>query len=394
MAPRVPSPDDTGTMRKAAPGNGPGVVIAHGLGGRDPRDDHEAATLLSASQRLAALLGYAFAGTDDPDSVRARAGPGAALYLVPPDTIVGLDTAAALGIRSEADLFGGVVPHPFVATKSITHPVVSPQARVPAGWSRQFAQRVGDSVLAGFTVFDRDDALDAAGRLVTLGPVRVKRVRATGGHGQSVIQALPELEAVLHDLGEDELATWGLVLEQSLEDVTTYSVGVARVGPWRIAYYGTQRLVPDNRGEAVYGGSDMVVARGDIASLLAMAPSDEVRQAIDGARAYDDAVDRCYPGFIASRRNYDIVFGHDRAGRRRFGVLEQSWRIGGASGAEIEAMEAFKQDPALSAVRASTVEVFGDPAATVVPDGATVYFRGTDARAGPLTKYSTVANQP
>jgi hypothetical protein len=369
---------------------GRGVVLAHGLGARDPQHDHEAATLLAASQRLASLLGHDFGGSAEPEAVRASAGPGTALYLVPTDTIIGLDVADALGVRGEDDLFGGVVPHPFVATKSITHPVVSPQAQRPPGWSLAFAQRVGDAVLAGFTAFDRDDALDAAGRLVALGPVRIKRVRATGGHGQSVIHSLNELEAALHDLDADEMGTWGVVLEQSLQEVTTYSVGTARVGDMHIAYYGTQRLTPDNRGEQVYGGSDLVVVRGGLPSLLALELSDEVREAIDGARAYDEGVDRCYAGFFASRRNYDIVFGQDRAGRRKSGVLEQSWRIGGASGAEIAAMEAFRHDPALQAVRAATVEVFGDPAATQVPDGATLYFRGTDARAGPLTKYATI----
>jgi len=195
---------------------------------------------------------------------------------------------------------------------------------------------------------------------------------------------------VLQDLQEEELQTWGLVLEQSLEDVTTYSVGTAKVGDLRIAYYGTQRLTPDNRGEAVYGGSDLVVARGQLADLLSVDVPQAVRLAIEGSRAYDQGVARCYPGFIASRRNYDIVFGRDRAGRERYGVLEQSWRIGGASGAEIAAMEAFAQEPSLASVRACTVEVFGDPAATRVPEGATVHFRGTDAHAGPLTKYSTV----
>jgi hypothetical protein len=378
--PRSPTP---------SPQRGRGAVLAHGLAGRDPLVDHEAATLVEVSKRLAALLGYEFAGTAPADLVREAVGPDGALYLVPPETIIGLDTAAALGIQGERDLFGGVVPHPFVATKSITHPVVSPQAKVPDGWSADFGQRVGDSVLAGFAAFDRDDALDAAGRLITLGPVRIKRVRATGGHGQTVIQSLTELADVLADVDDGELATWGLVLEQDLESVTTYSVGITRVGGAEIAYFGTQRLTPDNHGEDVYGGSDLVVVRGGIERLLALELSDDVRDAIDGARAYDEAVDRCFPGFIASRRNYDTVVGRDRAGRARRGVLEQSWRIGGASGAEIAALEAFAQEPTLAVVRASTVEVFGDPDSTQVPPQATVYFRGTDARAGPLTKYAT-----
>jgi hypothetical protein len=69
-------------------------------------------------------------------------------------------------------------------------------------------------------------------------------------------------------------------------------------------------------------------------------------------------------------------------------VLEQSWRVGGASGAEVEALVAFRDDATLRAVRASTREVYG-PQVTA-PPGATVYFAGNDERAGPLTKYTVV----
>jgi hypothetical protein len=94
---------------------------------------------------------------------------------------------------------------------------------------------------------------------------------------------------------------------------------------------------------------------------------------------------------FASRRNYDVVQGLDAAGRRRSGVLEQSWRVGGASGAEIVALEAFRAGPAPRAVRASTVEIYGEGAPP--PPGATVCFRGADERVGHITKYAT-GSQP
>jgi hypothetical protein len=68
-------------------------------------------------------------------------------------------------------------------------------------------------------------------------------------------------------------------------------------------------------------------------------------------------------------------------------VLEQSWRIGGASGAEVAALEAFRADPGLRAVRAECTEVYGPEAQP--PRGATVYFRGVDALVGFITKYTT-----
>lgn len=94
-----------------------------------------------------------------------------------------------------------------------------------------------------------------------------------------------------------------------------------------------------------------------------------------------------FAGWIASRRNYDVaqVVGDD--GCRSCGVLEQSWRIGGASSAEIAALEAFRADPNLRAVRAACVEVYGDNQA---PPDAVVHFRGVDDRVGPITKYTRV----
>ena len=77
-------------------------------------------------------------------------------------------------MRTEDDLFGGVVPHPFVATKAITHPLVEPDAAAPEGWSHGFARRVRSVVLPGFTAFTLQDARKAGLRLLERGPVRLK----------------------------------------------------------------------------------------------------------------------------------------------------------------------------------------------------------------------------
>ena len=106
------------------------------------------------------------------------------------------------------------------------------------------------------------------------------------------------------------------------------------------------------------------------------------------ALRFDAAAIEHYRGLIVSRRNYDVAQGIDADGRERCGVLEQSWRLGGASGAEIGALAAFAADAALVSVRASTVEIHGEGAAA--PEGATVHFRGHDPRTGPLLKYTLV----
>jgi hypothetical protein len=323
-----------------------GVVVVHSAGGSSRARGHEAVTRTGIARKLAALKGFAFAGEHDPS--RRYPGP---VYLVPACTLVGSETA-----------FGAVVPHAFVATKVITHPLVAEGAAAPAGWSDAFPKRVRDAVLEGFSVFTAEDARRAAARLLERGPVRLKPVRAMGGRGQEVIETIGELEAAIAALPPEEFASHGLVLEEDLTDVTTYSVGQVRVGALLASYW---------------GGFD---------DLLALGPPPEARLAIAQARAYDAAAMACFPGLLASRRNYDVAQGTGPAGRRS-GVLEQSWRIGGASGAEIAAPEAFHADPTLAAVRASTVEVYG---ACEPPPHATVYFRGTDEEVGMITKYALV----
>ncbi len=156
------------------------------------------------------------------------------------------------------------------------------------------------------------------------------------------------------------------------------------------AYHGTQRLTRDNAGREVYGGSRLFCVRGGFEALLGLDLPEDVRLAVAQARIYDAAAVACFPELIASRRNYDVLRGLDSEGRRRSGVLEQSWRVGGASGAEVAALEAFRADPALRTVRASTVEVDGEGAPPPPPPRATVYFRGVDDQVGPMTKYAVV----
>jgi len=344
------------------------------------RAEHDHATCMAIARMLAAIKDYTFAGEYEVDGHYAKP-----LYFVPTDTLVGVGHACALGITGEHDLFGGVVPHPFVGTKCISHPLVDDRARIPDGWSEAFARRVRCAVLEGFAAFSTDDAFRAGLRLFAHGPVRVKRALGIGGYGQTVVTGQEGLERALADSDTDEVSRYGIALEQDLADVTTHSVGQVRLGGLLATYCGTQRLTPNNQGQPVYGGSDLLVARGGFDELLALQPTPSARRAVEQARVYDDAAFACFDGFFASRRNYDIAEGNDAAGEHRCGVLEQSWRIGGASGAEVAALAAFHDDPSLTVVRASSVEVYGAGASP--PPDATVYFQGVDAHAGPLTKY-------
>lgn len=367
----------------ADPTGSRGVVVVHTQDQRDYASGHECATRIEIARRLAALKGFEFAGSYDA-SVRYP-GP---VYFVPSNTLSVVEAAAAFGVRGEHDLFGGVVPHAFVATKAITHPLVAADAQAPDGWAREFAHRVQGAVLSGFTAFSLADARRAGERLLERGRTRIKPVRATGGRGQSVASSLAELDACLRTVDAVDVADLGLVLEQDLSDVITFSVGRVCVADLVATYHGRQRLTPDNTGELVYGGSELTVVRGDFDALLALDLTPDVRLAVEQAHAYDTAASACYAGFFASRRNYDIARGVDDSGQPRCGVLEQSWRVGGATSAEIAALEAFKADSQLHVVRARCVEVYGEGHA--LPSHAQVYFHGVDERVGPLTKYSLI----
>ena len=343
---------------------------------------HESVTRMLLARKLAALKGYEFAGEYNADT--HYAGP---LYFVPNDTLTKSELARKVDIRDHHDLFGGVVPYPFAATKTITHPLVSPHAFAPAGWSHEFARSVRDVVLFGFSAFAPDDLRRAAQRVLARGHARLKPARGIGGLGQTVIKSCDELDALLDTIDPAELAQYGAVIEQNFDHIETYSVGQTFVADLSATYYGRQLLTRDNRNENVYGGSDLTVVRGDYDDLLSLELPPQARSAINNARTYEAAAINNFPGWLCSRRNYDVAQVVDDEGRQRCGVLEQSWRIGGASAAEIAALEAFRADPGLRSVRAASIELYGDGQ---TPLDAVVHFRGVDDRVGPITKYSQV----
>ena len=360
--------------------HGPRQVVMLRKRSGDPRG-HQAISLDAMARRIAGLMGCVYAGEYAPSA--RYDGP---LFFVPDCTLLDSE-AALLGVRGSDDLFGGVVPFPFVSTKIVSHPALTPNSRVPEGWSYALGARLADAVLPGFSVFTADDALQACEVLFRNGPARLKPALGIGGGGQTVATCNADLDAALERIDPDELRRYGLAVEQNLDDAVTLSIGQAEIAGVQIGYYGTQRLTTNRNGEQIYGGSDLQVVRGGFTGLLALELPPGIRIALEQARHYDAAVSEAFPRFFASRRNYDIIQGRDHEGRHRSGVLEQSWRIGGASPAEIAAIKAFLADPRLSAVHASSHEVH---ALNAAPEDAEVYFNGDDPRVGPLTKFSRV----
>jgi hypothetical protein len=352
-------------------------------------DGHDLATKARVAEALAEFLGYGWAG-----SWRAgEAGPlrGSARYLVPSDAIVGLETSRELGLGGIDDLFGGVVPHDFVATKLITHPLLRVGSPAPQGWSTEFGERTADAVLPGYSVFSIPDALEAGASLLRGGSLRIKHPQGVGGNGQWVARSSDELRARLAAFPADDLLQHGLVLERNLRRVTTLSVGQVQVGRLTISYHGTQSLTVNHAGREVYGGSRLRIVRGAFEDLLQRELPPAVRPAVLRAVCYHHAAISCFPGLFASRSNYDVARGVDDSGHWHCGVLEQSWRIGGASGAEVSALRAFDADPGLTSVVATTTERYG--ADVMVPAGAWLLYDGVDPTAGRLVKYAQVEEE-
>ncbi len=359
-----------------------GVVMPYTSGLQGHCSGHEVATRREIARRIARLKGFRLA-----EELPQAAWP-TQTYLIPCETLVGVDAAERLGVRSTDDFFGGVVPEAFVATKAISHPLYSPDAVAPAGWNPDFYPMVAKAVLPGYTAYSREDAALAAERLLPLGALRIKPVAATGGRGQTVVHDRTAFNAVLAVMDNDALREHGVVLEHDLSEVETLSVGQVCVAGMVVSYFGRQLLTPDNQGAMVYGGSDLMAVRGGFDALLATLPFGAIRTAVEHALVYDVAVKACFSGFFASRTNYDVALGVNAVGQRCSGVLEQSWRMGGASPAEIAALEAFHADKGLKTLRASCIEKFGPTKA--LPEYSVVYYQGDDPEVGLLTKYAVL----
>ncbi|MEO5786074.1 MAG: DUF3182 family protein [Casimicrobiaceae bacterium] len=365
-----------------APHEPAGVVVTI-QSNPDDLANHESVTRNGIARRLASLKGYAFDGAFEPGRVLP-----APAYFVPAATIVGCDRAAALGIVDADDLFGAVVPYPFMATKTISHPLAAGATYAPDGWCHAFNEAVRDVVLEGYAAFTGADLRRAAQAILAGGEGRIKLASGIGGLGQHVVRSLHEVDALLAAIDPAEIGDLGVVVERNLAEIITHSVGQVEVAGIKASYCGTQCLTTNNRGVQVYGGSTLLIVRGDFDTLLAQPLAADARRAIDLARVYDAAALRHFTGMFASRRNYDVAIGVDRRGIAHGGVLEQSWRMGGASGAEVAALAAFQADPGLEMVRAATTEIYGECAPP--PVHADVYFRAIDARVGMLTKFTVV----
>jgi len=344
--------------------------------GDEPTAFHERQRNEALARLIAQIKGCRFGGKYDSRDEQEPGRP----YFVPHKTFVGIDAAAAMGIRGPDDLYGGVVPEWFIATKAAVHELIRADATHPQRWNNDLAKSIPEYLLPGYTAFTSNDAYEAGIRLLELGTIRAKDVFAAGGKGQIVVRNAAELSHALQK--------FPVVLELNLEEVTTYSIGLLQLDGITVSYWGTQRTTTDNKGETVYGGSDLHLVRGGLEDGTAIALTREAKRAVRAAKAFDAAALAHYPEIFASRRNYDVAQGRDSRGSVHCGVIDQSWRIGGNSGVEILALRIFKDRPEVRLIDGSSFNVYGSGA--VAPSEATVHFRGIDDRGGPMLTYTRI----
>lgn len=336
------------------------------------RMSHEA-----LSRRLAEHLGLVYAGNDTGNF-------GAGCYLVPRETLTG-SSARPLSNRH---FLGGWTATALLASKAIMHPALAAPRHLPDGWPGQFGSAAREWALSGITAFDLADARVAALELLKSGPVRLKKATGEGGQGQFVVRTEAELPEALDNIAPEDFRD-GLVIEEDLAQLITLSIGQVEVPGSVISYVGRQELTDDNLGRKAYGGSRLLVIRGGFAKLLQQSLPEDVRSAISKAAAFDQLASQKLSGLLATRRNYDVAVGTTHKGIPRIGVLEQSWRIGGASGAEILALELLAERPEIRAVRVSTRERYGTSLMSIRPKDF-IIFSGEDPEVGAINKTASV----
>jgi hypothetical protein len=311
---------------------------------------------------------------------------GERLFLLPFLTVCADELSPHFRLVEEGDFLGGWVAHSLQATKAITHPL-APGEPPPFGWSADFTSAVKELTLSGFTAFTAAGANEAGLHLLKWGEVRLKPVYAAGGNDQHVVRSEDELTELVQTFSDHTGQLGGLVLEENLHDAETYGIGRIRLGELSASYLGVQELTRNNAGDLVYGGTRMLVTRGDFPQLLPQLSSKTEKVAVSLAMEFDRQASQ-HLGLIASRRNYDVIAGKTATGEMKCAVLEQSWRVGGATGGEIAALEAFADEPGLRHVRAATVERYGHD--RIAPDGSTIYYHGVDPELGPHLKYAVL----
>jgi len=269
-------------------------------------------------------------------------------YVVPPVAIT-KEAAESLGIRTEADFYGGAVEHMGHISKAILHPSIS--SSKPSFYSDIFAKSVEGLVLPGVTAFSKQDLLDNYDRLAGQFPLmRLKFTNKSDGHGQFQVFSKEMLTTTLDEVSDEEVASDGLVIEPDLEHKSTISFGRVIVGTDTFYFLAKQKndFAPEDSRDR-YLGADVLIVRHDVRKLF------ETRLTISEQRSLgvgSEFLERySYFDPICSRLSFDCLTGYDKLDRMFCGVTDITARLGGTCPALSLAIIEFKKNRDLSFAR-------------------------------------------
>jgi Protein of unknown function (DUF3182) len=289
---------------------------------------------------------------------------GSPRYFVPINTL-SKRFAVAQSIRTPDDLYGGVVQHPLHGHKGALHKLV-PGGHAPAPYSRRFAQMVAPAVLPGFTAFSPEDAVRAFAELGGQGHVvRHKDPRRTNCRGQTIVESPCHAKLLAEQLGES-LAHHGSVLEVNLHNPETFNVGLLHFDGKPYSFIGDQRTAKDSTDAEMYAGTTLRMVRGDLGKLAQAPGLDETKKrGIIQAKIVSEAYSNL--GVMSSRMVLDVIQGTSGDSNVGLsGVADPALRPGGASPAELLAIEKLRADSSISEVSTRVDVYFGVPPKSLI----------------------------
>jgi hypothetical protein len=296
--------------------------------------------------------------------------PTTGAYIIP-DRPLYKHESDKLGIAGPDDLYGGVVAMKLHHDKAILHTLVDSDAEGHAGYSSQFAQEVSNATLPGYTAFSPQDALRGYIHLRQEGfSIRCKDPSGEGGGDQYSVTSLDHLEQIFKSMSPEKIAREGVVLEPNIIDPATLSIGQISLGGKYFSYYGNQHSTLLD-GESTYGGTTLTMFRGTLSDLSDRIKDPAIKTAVVQAQVVRGAYSHYDP--IISRLNFDVVQGEDQSGVFHSGVVDQSLRIGGASPAEVIAIQELEADEMAESIT-TRVDIDWHPTSDLVDENDLVFF--------------------
>jgi len=303
-------------------------------------------------------------------------------YQLPSRTLVA-EEAAARGIESVDDFYGGVVPVNIAGTKAALHQAVG---SAPIGFSRQVAQRLSEEglVLPGATAFTVSEAESEAARLIAEGfDVRFKDPTESDFNGQLIVGDLEQVFVARGEYSGSLVAENGLVIEVNLHDARTFSAGAVVIGGKEYTFVGEQKSVYHD-GKEKFGGVSMIVIADSLEKVASgginIHGDAEYQRAIEMVKIARDIYGQYDP--LLSRFSFDVVFGRDRDGNEMAGIVDPTFRAGGLTPGELVAIALVKEhEAAVFPVSTVSVDVdleYDPPRALVVPEHRTRFLESPD----------------